>query len=127
MGAERTGSLRRVIGVGRAIDLPSGGTLFLTSIEIWDDRVVCRSGELRPQNISDFLPPGEPLKEFTPMWKIADDVGTGYRSMGGGSSGSQFFRDSAHEFEPTVPSTAKRLFVLGPGMADSQEISVDLA
>jgi hypothetical protein len=57
---------------------------------------------------------------------ISDDAGTVFTPVGGGTSGSQSFRQSTFEFAAAIPATATKLFVLGPGMADSQKIAVDL-
>ncbi|HEY3833886.1 MAG TPA: hypothetical protein VGO03_16440 [Acidimicrobiia bacterium] len=118
---EPTGPLRRVIVVAQSFDLPTGGTLYLTAIEEWADRVVCHVAERLPE----FLPPGPP-QSARHAWLIADDVGTIYSPVSGGSSGSQSHRQGTYIFGKPIPPQAKRLRVLGPGMTEEQAMMVDL-
>ena len=93
------GSLQRVIAVGRAVDLPMGGTLYVTALEVWDRGVVVHTAEQLPE----FLPPGEPIVHARPMWILSDDVGTHYIPEGGSSGGTQSHRCSSHQWRTTVP------------------------
>jgi len=116
------GSLVRVLAVAQAIELPTGGRLYVTAIEVWEGAVVLHAAEQLPE----FLPPGEPIEPTRPLWARSDDLGTAHIPAGGGSHGSQAERTSTFEFEGTVPAAATGLFVVGPGMTDDQALHVRL-
>jgi hypothetical protein len=116
------GSLVRVLPVAQAIELPTGGRLYVTAIEVWEGAVVLHAAEQLPE----FLPPGEPIEPTRPLWALSDDLGTSYIPTGGGNHGSQAQRTSTFEFAGTVPAAATGLFVVGPGMTDDQALHVRL-
>jgi hypothetical protein len=107
------GRLRRVIAVGQAVELPAGGTLYVTALELWDRGVVLHAAEQLPE----FFPPGEPIPPSRPLWMLTDDVGTRYMAQGGSGGGTQSHRRSSYQWESTVPSEASELYVVGPGIA----------
>lgn len=119
---EEYGSLVRVLAVAQSVELPAGGRLYVTAIEVWEGAVVLHAAEQLPE----FLPPGEPIEPTRPFWTLSDDMGTPYIPSGGGSHGSQAQRTSTFGFEGTVPAAATRLFVVGPGMTDDQALHVPL-
>jgi hypothetical protein len=116
------GSLLRVIAVGQAVELPAGGTLYVTALEVWESGVVLHAAEQLPE----FLPPGEPIPRSRPLWMLIDDIGTHYVPRGGGGGGTQSQRRSTYEWESTVPPEAATLYIVGPGMRDDEPISVPL-
>jgi hypothetical protein len=119
---EEYGALVRVLAVAQSVELPAGGRLYVTAIEVWEGAVVLHAAEQLPE----FLPPGEPIEPSRALWMLSDDLGTPYTLRGGGASGSQAQRTSTCEFAGTVPTAAKRLFVVGPGMTSDQAVRVPL-
>src|SRR5262249_8022299 len=68
--------LLRVLPVARQIETRAEGWIVLASLELWDDHVVLHfAQEQRPA-------PG--LMQSACQWSIADDLGTPYRTVGGG-------------------------------------------
>jgi hypothetical protein len=116
-------SLRRVVAAAQSLDVTSGGTVFVTAVEVWDTQVVLHIVE----NLPEFLPPGEPIKPNRPAWQLTDDVGTIYAPIGGGGGASRSQLRSTLHFKGTVPKEARTLHIVGRGMTDGQEIVVDLA
>jgi hypothetical protein len=114
--------LQRVIAAAQSLDVATGGTIFVTAIEIWDTRVVLHIVE----NLPDFLPPGKPINPNRPPWQITDDVGTIYPPLGGGAGGSASQLRGTYQFRGTVPGEARILYIVGRGMSDGQQIVVDL-
>src|SRR5262249_55866519 len=65
-----------VLPVARQIETRAEGWIVLASLELWDDHVVLHfAQEQRPA-------PG--LMQRACQWSIADDLGTPYRTVGGG-------------------------------------------
>ncbi|HEY3673099.1 MAG TPA: hypothetical protein VGN51_19335 [Acidimicrobiia bacterium] len=112
----------RVIAVGQAVELPTGGILYVTALELWERGVVLHAAEQLPE----FLPPGEPIPPTRPLWLLSDDIGTQYVPLGGGGGGTQSQHRSTYEWESTVPPDATTLYVVGPGMQTDEPIRVPL-
>jgi hypothetical protein len=119
---ESMGSLQRVIAVGQAVDLPAGGALIVTAIELWDHGTVVHAVEQLPE----FFPPGEPIPISRPLWLLSDDLGTSYDPRGGGGSGSQSQRRTTQDWATRVPPNATMLYIVGPGMLDDQPMRIAL-
>jgi hypothetical protein len=116
-------SLRRVIAAAQSLDVDTGGTVFVTAVEVWDTQVVVHIVE----NLPEFLPPGEPINPKRPAWQLTDDVGTIYVPGGGGGGASHSQLRSTSYFRGTVPKEARTLRIVGRGMSAGQQIVVDLA
>jgi hypothetical protein len=115
-------SLRRVVAAAQSLEATTGGTIFVTAVEVWDTQVVLHIVE----NLPEFLPPGEPINPNRPAWQLTDDIGTIYVPIGGGGGSRSQLRSTFH-FKGTVPKEARTLYIVGHGMTDGQEIVVDLA
>jgi len=50
--------LRRVVAAAQSLDVKSGGTVFVTAVEVWDTQIVVHIVE----NLPESLPPGRPIK-----------------------------------------------------------------
>jgi hypothetical protein len=118
-------SLRRVVAAAQSLDVTTGGTVFVTAVEVWDTQVVLHIVE----NLPEFLPPGDPINPNRPAWQLTDDIGTIYVPTGGGGGGSASRSQlrSTFLFRGTVPKEARALYIVGRGMSAGQEIVVDLA
>jgi hypothetical protein len=112
-----------VVAAAQSLDVKSGGTVFVTAVEIWDTHVVVHIVE----NLPESLPPGEPIDPNRPAWQLTDDVGTIYLGMSGGGGANRSQLRSTFSFRGTVPTEARALYVAGRGMSDGQRIVVDLA
>jgi hypothetical protein len=132
MGMRATGSMGGGPGVSRAEanhgppllreiaviarEIPADGRVrFLTTLEIWSDRVVLRWAEHSPvRGVFGRDPELRTHREGGPGWELADDLGTVYAWGGGGARGGGHWQDSEVEFSPPVPATAQRLTVRTP-------------
>ena len=93
-------------------------------MELWDDHVVLHfAQEQRPA-------PG--LMQCAHHWSISDDLGTPYRSIGGGMGAHRGGADDRERirghavFAPAVPFGARELIVAPPLLRLSDPIVVDL-
>jgi hypothetical protein len=118
-------TLVRVFPVARQIETRTEGWVVLASVELWDDHVVLHfAQEQRPA-------PG--LMQRAHQWRISDDLGTAYRSIGGGmrvhrGGAGDRERIRGHAvFAPAVPFGASELIVAPPLLRLSDPIIVDLS
>ena len=123
MQGDEPRSLRRVVAAAQSLDVTTGGTVFVTAVEVWDTQVALHIVE----NLPEFLPPGDAINPKRPAWQLTDDIGTIYVPTGGGGSASRSQLRSTFLFRGTVPKDASTLYIVGRGMSAGQEIVVDLA
>ena len=117
--------LLRVLPVAHQIETSSEGWIVLASVELWDDHVVLHfAQEQRPA-------PG--LAQRAYQWSISDDLGTPYRSIGGGMAANRGGAEDRErirghaEFVPAVPFGASELIIAPPLLRLSEPSVVDLS
>jgi hypothetical protein len=100
------------------------GWVVVTSVELWDDHVVLHfAQEQRPA-------PGLTQRAYE---SISDDLGTPYRSIGGGMAASRGDAEDRErirgdtDFAPAVPLEASELIITPPLLRLSEPIVVDLS
>jgi hypothetical protein len=121
----RVARLLRVLPVAHHIETATDGWVVVASVELWDDHVVLHfAQEQRPA-------PG--LTQRAYEWSISDDLGTPYRSIGGGMAASRGGAEDQErirgetDFAPAVPLGSTELIITPPLLRLNEPIVVDLS
>jgi Clp amino terminal domain, pathogenicity island component len=111
--------LRRVVPIGREVEISEGRRLVLLSLDVWSEwvdlRVVLSSSKERA--------PIYGMGGYD-AWTLADDLGTAYRCIGTDFGGDYLFEVQESTFVPSPPSEATSLTLTLPRFGDREEIQV---
>lgn len=120
----------QILPVNRRIVQTSGGWHVLTSIEIWDDRILVHSVRTaidHPRELSEAV--GDAERQLGVYgWELSDDLGTEYQALGGGGSGlmGTGLMATTTTFAPSPPVLATMLRLFAWDMQSEQPIEVPL-
>jgi Clp amino terminal domain, pathogenicity island component len=104
--AQQPAELVRVVPLVRELVRRGGYRVVLISLEVWSGWAHLRYALLPAEP-----PEAPPLADVPIRWRLADDLGTAYQQVGGGSAGDPLLRIYHLSFQPAPPSEASTLTI----------------
>jgi hypothetical protein len=108
-------TLVRVVPLAREVELADAVRLVLLSLEIWSGWVDLRLATIG----SGEGQVARPVASYGD-WRLADDCGTDYRTVGASSSGDEKMQVSQVSFSPSPPAEATTLTLTLPGAGEGE-------